>query len=788
MKNGDTRDKEELLKLLYNLKSEDSCILKRIELDKKELEDKKESVEQQKLQANETYLSLKKDEECALLGVEYAEDFFNVYEENEVLRHYFKLLNVDFDPQAAKDAVNAEKKQKTLQKSLIAKIDEEANLIEKLGNENNDLEIKISEAGEQISDYEHTRAGVESLVNDVLSGNNSYNREYVENILTKISSFNPSLGFTKDEIINVGIMILFPEQGLSDFAERYEKGEVDIKIEVEEPKEEAHVEEETPTSTEPEDIFIQNITNSNNFVEEKEEVKEETDNEPIIVEETDDKGIFSESPETVELKTEEIPIVIEADEEVPAEPVVVEDEPTEVTVVEEETPAEEDHSKVESVYSSENPVDSIIPIIETPAEEETPVVEETTEVGDEEIEKKLSELNIDLYNFEDKELALKVLRNADFELIKKNYEELAALGATDRSKYLITKEEYSHLTDPELSQKINFLRSKLLKDETIVKLIDGNLFADTILEDLKNRAELIEQNGDKVGESNYILLKYNPKRLDASIEVLAELDMEPDEKEELYYAPVLAKNYKYVPSDTEVLKDYGISIYRRNGKHEYGIYWKKPLELINSIDDIVEIGEEDLLDTTPEALALNADYVIQKINYCKENEIPYFDESDGKTYQGFIYKVGTFAAEFENPELKDLIHREETNRYIKESGSRKPNVEMLVEALKNYYYNLDEYQTIKLEDTNEIDTFEKIKNTLEEEFKAELVSKNTYRIDEEYISRNKFERNVNYLLKELANSNQDANSMINEIIYVSLLFNSRKKEDVVSKIAKRVLG
>ena len=169
IKNSDTRSKEELLKLLYNLKSEDSCILKKIETDKKELEDKKENVEQQKLQANEAYLSLKKDEECALLGAEYAEDFFNVYEENEVLRHYFKLLNVDFDPQAAKDAVNAEKKSQTLQKSLTAKIDEEATLIEKLGNEHNDLEIKISEASEQISDYEHTRAGVESLVIIVFS-------------------------------------------------------------------------------------------------------------------------------------------------------------------------------------------------------------------------------------------------------------------------------------------------------------------------------------------------------------------------------------------------------------------------------------------------------------------------------------------------------------------------------------------------------------------------------------------------------------------------------------------
>lgn len=783
MTKGNTRDKEELLKLLYNLKSTDSCILKKIESDKAELEEKRENVEQQKLQANETYLSLKKDEECALLGIEYAEDFFNVYEENEVLRHYFKLLNVDFDPQAAKDAVNEEKKSKTLSKSLANKLNEEANLIDKLSAENADLDIKISEAAENLSDYEHTRAGVESLVNDVLNGNNSYNREYVENILTKISSYCPSLGFTKEEIIDVGIMILFPEQGLTDFNERINKGEVTAEVKVEEPKVEEPKVEETPVPTEPEDIFIQNITNSNSFTEEPKE-ESVVEEQPVIIEEDENQGIFSE-PETVETtKIEETPIVIEEEspkvEEIPVVEETKEEEKAEEV-------AEEDHSGVSAIYNSENPADTIIPIIETPEPEP---VEVTTkeEYDDEEVEKKLSELNIDLFNFEDRELALKVLRNADFDLIKKNYEELAALGATDKSKYLVTKDEYSHLTDPELSQKINFLRSKLLKDDTIVKLIDGNLFAETILEDLKKRTELIEQNGDNLGESNFILLKYDPAKLNDSISTLAEMDMEPDEKEELYYAPVLAKNNKYVESDTEVLKDYGISIYRRNGKHEYGIYWKKPLELINSIDDIIEIGEEDLLDSTPEALALNADSVIEKINYCKENNIPYFDESDGKTYQGYIYKVGTFASEFQNPELKDLIHREETNRFIKENGTRKPNVEMLVEALKNYYYNLDEYQTIKLEETSEIDTFDKIKNTLEEEFKAELVSKNTYLIDEEYFSRNKFERNVNYLIRELTNSNQDANSMINEIIYVSLLFNSRKREEAVNKIAKRVLG
>ncbi len=767
---SDTRSKEDLLKLLYNLKSTDSCILQKIEEEKKENENRKATVEQQKLQANEIYLSLKKDEECASKGLGYAEEFFGLYENNESLRHYFQLLNVEFDPQAAKETVMEEKKSGTLRKSIDNKLKEEALIIENLSQEQSDLELKIAESEENISDYEHTRLGVESLVTDVLNGNNSYNRDYVENILSKISSYYPSLGFTKDEIITTGIMILFPEQGLTDFEEKYKDGKVDIKIKVEEPKKEEPPVEETPA----EDIFIQNITNTKPVpVEVVEEDK------PIIIEEEQDAGIFGETKVPVEEPKEEInpedsiPIVVD-EEETP-----VEEE------VEEEPQVNED---VESFYKNETPADSVIPVIEVPTEEaeETPA-EEPVETNDEELENKLLDININLDKFEDREAAIHLLKNADLNLIRRNYEELDIIGADETAIYLITDDGYMHLTDPELSQKINFLRSKLLKDESIKKLLNGKLFADVLLEGLKERTEKIESTGKKLGEDNFTLLKYDPSKLEDSISILANLDMEPDEKEELYYAPVLAKNNKYVASDTEILKDYGISIYRRNGKHEFGIYWKSPLELLNSIDDIIEIGEEDLLDSAPEALAVNSDSVMAKVKYCRDNNIEYYDESDGKAYQGFIYKIGTFAAEFGNPKLDDIIHREETNRMIKENGTHSSNIEMLVESLKVYYNNLREYKAITLED-NEIEVFDKVKNTLEDEYKAELIDRNTYQFCDEYFSRNKFERNANYLIRELLKGNQDANNMINEIIYVSLLFNSRKSEESVKKISKRVLG
>ena len=58
---------------------------------------------------------------------------------------------------------------------------------------------------------------------------------------------------------------------------------------------------------------------------------------------------------------------------------------------------------------------------------------------------------------------------------------------------------------------------------------------------------------------------------------------------------------------------------------------------------------------------------------------------------------------------------------------------------------------------------------------ASIVGKNTYKINDKYISRNKFERNLYYLVSGLLSKDQNVMSIAKEILLVSALFNCRKE-------------
>ena len=71
--------------------------------------------------------------------------------------------------------------------------------------------------------------------------------------------------------------------------------------------------------------------------------------------------------------------------------------------------------------------------------------------------------------------------------------------------------------------------------------------------------------------------------------------------------------------------------------------------------------------------------------------------------------------------------------------------------------------------------FFQLKEVFEQEMGASLVGKNTYKINNVYVSRNKFERNLYYLVSGLLSKEQDLMSIAKEVLLVSALFNSRKE-------------
>ena len=72
----------------------------------------------------------------------------------------------------------------------------------------------------------------------------SYNRAFIKGKLEKLNYFSD------DEICTLEMLILFPEQGLSEFDKQYKEGKVDS-ISVEEPKINVIEEKETVEETKP---------------------------------------------------------------------------------------------------------------------------------------------------------------------------------------------------------------------------------------------------------------------------------------------------------------------------------------------------------------------------------------------------------------------------------------------------------------------------------------------------------------------------------------------------------
>lgn len=753
--NVSTRSKEELLKLLYNFKSDDSCVLRKINQTITKLEEEKNNNEEEKAQTEQKYTELKEDKRVLGLGEQLASNFFSVYDDSEDLQHYFRLLNIDLDPSEAKRLVNEESQNGEVSEVVDQEIFNIEETLQSLDEHKNELEISIAETVEKLSDAEHIKNGLSSLIDDVLNDNNSYNRGYVRSILEGLSSEKVDNGFSENEIIELSQLIIFPEIGLSDFEARVQNGELDITSELTEVVEPIN-----------EEVVVEKVENSE--IEDIENVIAPTDYEeaPILENISAEKNnLFDDATEPqnifddIEISNEEKNVELTEDIE---ESVLEEQKDYPNENIELVTPEQE--VKKETVVSLEN---------------------------EESLESYLSSLGLKLeeLSLEKKEKIIEVLENVDRDLIKKNLEELNIINADNKIIYMVTEKGYSYLADQELSSKINFLREKNISESTIKYALLNKCIAESSLTDIKRKINDIEANNESLSETNILIIKNEPNNYYENLAALRELGIEPDEKELRYCRECFSKYGTQILEDTQVLKEYGININRKNGKYELEVYWKTPRELVNNVDDIIEIGEEDLLNTTPEALGIKTETVLSRIEYCKENNIPYYDVTAGKGYEDFIYKPLLFNTQFGNPKIANLASRKSNNDNIRTIGKEQNEIiSILNDSLEIYYDSFEGYKTLEISEQEVIDLIIKLKNQLEVEIGAEVAGKNTYRISGEYISRNKFERNLNALISKLLESNQDIEGISKEIIFVAMLFDSRKSEDAIRNIANVCLG
>ena len=556
-----------------------------------------------------------------------------------------------------------------------------------------------------------------------------------------------------------------------------------------------------------------------NNVDITEEVAEETSKADEVTEEVSEEAtnmdVVSDGSEE-EVTTEEISgVTIDTSEEVE-----IEDAQEEAEQIEEKSTSEE-VEKVEEEIASDNAEEEMVSddaeeeIVSDSTEEiEDEVVEEAEEIqksdeeddssdeGEEEVEestnvadKIIEEMNGEVANLEasienDKNEyglynskvsnELKALfENGDKKLIETNLETLRALNVSD-STFYYAMAGYSYLTDKDLASKLNYLRGKGVSEKVVLDAVELH-YIDCSLESIKEGVNALE-NSDLGFDKRYLpILKYGVDNFFNALEELRNNGIEPDDSEIAAYLPILTKYADNVASDTEVLKDYGISLLRKNGKYELGLYLKKPADLVQSIDDIIESGEEALINNTPEVLALDTDAIIQRLMYVKKNKVDY---KEGEVYADYIYKPNLFNREFDNPELESIGSREECNTALSKSLNN-DLCSIFIEVLDKYYEDERSYKAVDLSE-EERGVFEELKALLEKEFDAKLINKNTYEMNGVTISRNKFERNLSCLVSALLSNGEDLLSEARETLIVAALYNSRRPEGMIMNIPQEV--
>ena len=598
-----------------------------------------------------------------------------------------------------------------------------------------------SELEEQLNSYntdrekaERDRTGLISLLEQSLSSDpaerDALSTNYVKGVLSKFDHF------TTSEINELAKIIMFPEDGLFDYDEKVKTGEIDFNQEevAEEPEpvveEEVSAEPVEESSIDIEDlerVISQGISEESHDSEEPEEEKEEEPKEEI----KDIKDIYEHSEEP------------------------------------KEEPEEEETSEEEK--------------------EEEPEEEPVEEEKDDSIENFLKEIGINverLSNLDNYEDIKKLLESTDRDVISEGYEILRSISAEEAAYSYANGHMY--IADSELNSKVTILRANGISDHKIKELLESNKnILRSSYQELSDKIKSLKETGKAISDDTISLLSNDLVTYNKNVEILKDKGYEIEEKEQTNYFDVLHSS-PYISTDTEILKDYLISIVRKNGKYALDIFYKDPRKLLLDIDDIIESNLEGIIDTNPEVLGKKTDGLLARIKYCIDKGLDIRDGQDGPYYPYVLDYYAFAEKEGYDAELPELVDRNSTNSSLKDLLEN-DFVELLTDTLNEYYGKLTEYETIRLSDENN-SKLEKLIGIMENKFHAETVGKYTYKVGDVFISRNKLERNISVLLNKLEETEEPIEGIEDIILLTSALYNLRQDEESIRKMVSECLG
>lgn len=748
-----------LLDRLFNLKGEDNVIIKRIK-DEISTTENEMTVTTQEKNNNEVQ---KNELQGKLTVFQNQSDSFKAVFEGIDDATFASLREIGIEFEISKMLSTIEEKAPDYIASLNDQINEYGKKIEDNEHKIEELTNNLENLHRNQATSEEDRLKLTSLLDQSLSSSEIEREVLTVNFVKKILSLFDL--FDENEIKELTKIIMFPDDGLFEYAKNYDKRLANGEISLDDQS---------------------SVTEDNNI----EEIKPIEDISP-----SEETGEENNESSTAEIYKEEIT----SSETTPdvEEPSVEDNQEEIINITNDDSTSEIDLSSLNNSSENEEPKELEEETEETTIDSEPttiiPIIEPDPEPVEESIEEFLEKIGLSIQKFTDYNETpvseiMAYLNQIDRTLIERNYEILRSLNVDEETIYKYFQ-NILYLADSDLNNKITILRAKGINDKIITQNLNELKSCFRLsYEEFQKRINAIETMDGSLTEENAYLLSYDVALYEENLSLLndAGYDMSEEEKRNFCYVLSTSINTKEI---IEILKNYLISITRKNGKYALGVLWQKPYNLLTGIDDLIEYNLENIIATNPEVLATNIDNIIRRVKYCEENGIPVSEEGATVSYFDYILNQERFTKKFGQVELPTLANRHEINQILAEIISAKENREelhKLSEILKDYYASTKMYSKIELnaEQEQELSSLlQKMTNNL----KAELIGKNTYKLNNLYISKNKLERHLAIFLSHKEELNNQDNYE-NEILLMAALYNMRQDEGNLQKFVTETLG
>ncbi len=803
-----SRDTVRLLDRLFNLRGLENVIVRGIEEEIKrnrELTDKEQETQTQ----NEV---AKVDCEGRLSVFETQKGIFeNAFAglDNET---FSALRDIDVNIEIGTMLKTIADKSPEFCAGLNAKISDYQLAIDNNKKRIEELRSELSELEDSKKKGMDDRDKLDSLLEQSLSSDEmereSLSTSYVKRILGLFEVFSP------DEINVLAKLIMFPDDGLYEYSETYadrvKDGLVDIENDsdlVEEPVAEEinDLALEAPVVEVEDDLSLQEgEPKRSGELESSEEVNVPVEEHQDIVPLVDSSVLNGEtslldlsslnrdmdekasesvglSLETASIGEDKLEIGQDADEEI-----VLTSEPSSQSneelnpFTDKIIPAATSEDQPENDKETNNPEEK----------------DDLSNQNNDKIETFLKSIGLDEANFAaynntlNVENVYKLFIDVPEKSIADNYELLRSLDVSIEAVYTCVSVEgglHTYLVDSELSRKITYLRAKGISEKEIKTLLESsNSALRNSYETVEEKIAAIENSVGKLDDENVGLIETDIVLYDKNCRELSSFGIELEEQELRNNSGILAVSTN-VSSDLKVLKNYLISLVRKNGKYAMSPFWKNQYELLTDIDDLIEADLEGLFEYDPEVLGISATEVIKRVKYCLENNISIYDEEDRTSFNDYVVNYMKFNEKFGVTLNDSLESREEVNHKLPSIIGNEGYVEILTGILDEHYRNAEDIVEITLDGETE-SRFEDLKALLSEKLNAVPSGKYTYKIEGVSISKNKFERHLSVILNALANGEQSLDGVEREILLTALLYNLRQDEETLKKVAESGLG